>query len=202
MTTRPEVIPGERIFLSQVLKEDVPQIARWKSDLEMTALMSTIGDSFTLEQVQAWQERLSRETPIRSFAIVVREGERLIGDCWLTHVEQQHGLAELGIAIGEKAAWGKGYGTEAVQLLTEYAFTFLGLHSLYLWHQGFNVRGHRAYLKAGFEETGRLRRATLLDGVRYDRILMQISRDDVVRSRLRRLIEQIAAPEQAGHVGS
>ena len=168
----------------------------------MTALMSTIGASFTLEQVQAWQERISRETPIHSWTIVVREGEHLIGDCWLTNVELQHGVAELGIAIGDKAIWGKGYGTEALQLLTEYAFTFLSLHSLYMWHQGFNVRGHRAYLKAGFKEAGRLRGATLFAGERYDRILMQITREDAGRSRLRRLVEQIAAPERAGDARS
>jgi RimJ/RimL family protein N-acetyltransferase len=192
---RPEVIPGERIFLSHVLADDVAQIAHWKADLETTAYMSTQGDSFTVEQVAAWQERMSRESPIRGFAIIVREGERLIGDCWLTNVDEQHGVAELGIAIGDKSAWGRGYGSEAVRLLVEYAFVFLNLHTVYLWHHAFNERGHRAYLRDGFREAGRLRGATLFDGDRYDRVLMEITREEAGPSRLRRLVSQVGERE-------
>lgn len=192
-SSRPEVVPGERVYLSQVLQEDVPLIARWKSDLEMTAYMSGLGDSFTLEQVQAWHERTSHDPLARSFAIVVREGERLIGDCWLTNIEHQHGIAELGIAIGDKGAWGRGYGTETVRLLVDYGFTFLGLSTIYLWHHSFNIRGHRAYLKAGFKEAGRLRAATVFDRQRFDRVLMDVTRTEFGPSELRRIVRQIDA---------
>ena len=76
------------------------------------------------------------------------------------------GMTELGIAIGDKSAWGQGYGSEAVRLMCDYGFTFLGLHTIYLWHVAFNERGHQAYLKAGFKEAGRLRGADVFAGQR------------------------------------
>lgn len=74
---------------------------------------------------------------------------------------------------------GQGYGREAVRLLVAYGFRYLNLYSIRLWVHGFNERARRAYLAAGFREAGRLRGATLFDGQRYDRILMEITRDDV-----------------------
>jgi len=106
-------------------------------------------------------------------------------------VNHRRKLAQLGIAIGDKTAWGKGYGSEAVRLICDYGFTFLELHTIYLWHFGFNERGHRAYLKAGFKVAGRLRGGDVFDGKRYDDILMDITREDFGPSRLRGLIGQL-----------
>ncbi len=188
---RPEVIPGERIFLSQVLREDVPLYARWFSDLELTAYTGAVGTSYTPEQEQEWYENVVKHRTDKAFTIIVREGQRLIGNVQLMRVNQQHGTAELGIAIGDKSAWGQGYGTEAVRLTTDFGFTFLGLHTIYLWHAAFNQRGHRAYLKAGFKIAGRLRGAIAFDGQRYDQILMDITRPEFGPSRLSGLIGQL-----------
>jgi RimJ/RimL family protein N-acetyltransferase len=181
---RPEVVPGKRVFLSQVLREDVPLFARWFSDLELTAYLGAMGTSFTIAQEYEWFEGLARSQDNKTFAIVVREGQRLIGSCSLSRSDSRAGVGELGIAIGDKAAWGQGYGTEAVRLLCDYGFTFLNLHMIYLWHAGFNERGHRAYLKAGFKIAGRLREARTFAGRRYDDVLMDITRDEFGDSRL------------------
>ena len=160
---RPEVVAGERIYLSHPLKEDVPLFARWFADVELTAYLGQPGKSYSLEQEQAWFEGL-KDHQGAFFAIVAREGDRLIGSVSINSPDYRHGVAELGIAIGDKAAWGQGYGSEAVRLMADYGLTFLGLHTVFLWFVAFNERGHRAYLKAGFKEAGRLRGATLLNG--------------------------------------
>ena len=194
---RPEVIPGERIFLSLVLREDVPLYARWFSDLEMTAYTGALGTSFLPEHEQEWFDNLVKQHTDRTFSIVVRESQRMIGNVGLMSVNHQHGTAELGIAIGDKSAWGRGYGSEAVRLMADYGFTFLGLHTIYLWHASFNERGHRAYLKAGFKVAGRLRGVILFDSRRYDRIFMDITREEFGPSRLRGLIGQIQDTPEA-----
>jgi RimJ/RimL family protein N-acetyltransferase len=185
---RAEVVPGERIFLSQVLRDDLPLYARWFSDLELTAYLGSAGMSFMPEHEQEWYENLVKDRTNKTFAIVVREGRRPIGSVSLMHVDHRHGRAELGIAIGDKSAWGQGYGSEAARLMADYGITFLGLHTIYLWYLSFNERGHRAYLRAGFKEAGRLRGAYVLDGRRYDHVLMDITREDLGPSRLRGMI--------------
>jgi RimJ/RimL family protein N-acetyltransferase len=188
---RPEVVPGERIFLSQVRREDIPLYARWFSDLELTTYLGSVGQSFTLEQEQDWFERVVQGSSDKTFAIIVREGQRMIGNVSLMNITYHRRVAELGIAIGDKEAWGQGYGSEAARLICDYAFTFLNLHTIYLWHVAFNERAHQAYLKAGFKVAGRLREGSVFDGKRYDDILMDITREDLGPSRLSGMIGQI-----------
>jgi RimJ/RimL family protein N-acetyltransferase len=188
---RPEVVPGERIFLSQVRREDLPLYTRWFSDLELTAYLGAVGQSFTIEYEQEWYENLAKNSSNKTFAIVVREGQRLIGNVSLMNINHRRGVAELGIAIGDKTMWGQGYGSEASRLICDYGFTFLELHTIYLWHFGFNERAHHAYLKAGFKVAGRLRGGDVFAGKRYDDILMDITREDFGPSGLSGMIGQM-----------
>ncbi|HMO57002.1 MAG TPA: GNAT family protein [Roseiflexaceae bacterium] len=188
---RPEVIPGERIFLSHVLRSDIGLLTRWFADLELTTYLGGGGMSFTREHEEQWFDGLAKDRSLRTFGIVVREPQQLIGTVSLMSIDHARGNAELGIAIGDKAAWGQGYGSEAVRLMADYGLTFLNLQLIYLWHVAYNERGHRAYLKAGFKPAGRLRGAEVFDGRRYDRILMDITREDLGPSQLRGLVRQI-----------
>jgi RimJ/RimL family protein N-acetyltransferase len=190
---RPEVVPGERIFLGVLQRSDLPFFARWFSDLELTMYLGQPGMAFTPEQEEEWYERTVRERNDKTFAIIVRDGQRLIGNVSLMNIDQRRQRAALGIAIGDKESWGRGYGSEAVRLMCAYGFAFLNLYSVYLWVLGCNRRAHQAYLKSGFREAGRLRGGILFDGRRYDDILMEMTRDEFGPSNLTHLVQQIAS---------
>lgn len=187
---RPEVIAGERIFLSHILRDDIPTYARWFSDLELTTYLGGPGNSFLLEHEQEWFEHMVKDQR-KMFSIVVRAGQRMIGNIGFNRIEEHKQIAELGIAIGDKSAWGQGYGTEALRLLCDYGFTFLSLHTIYLWYSEFNARGRQAYVKAGFKDAGRLRGGELFDGQHYDRVLMDMTRAEFSPSQLRSMIGQL-----------
>ncbi|HEX6288095.1 MAG TPA: GNAT family protein [Herpetosiphonaceae bacterium] len=183
-TTRPEIVPGTRIFLTTLLKEDVPLMTAWFNDLETTAYLGMVGTFFRIEQEQEWYDNLARQTDQVVFGIVVRETQRIIGSVSLMHIDHAHGSAELGILIGDKTAWGCGYGSEAVRLMAEYGCFFKNLSSICLWFVAFNERGHRAYRRAGFREVGRWRKSYCIGGERYDRVLMDVTRDELDLSRM------------------
>lgn len=187
---RPEVIPGARIFLSHVLREDVPAYARWFSDLEINTYIGNPGASWMIEHEQEWYDSLVHDQR-KIFSIVVREGGQMIGNVGFNTIDPRKQIAELGIAIGEKSAWGQGYGAEAVRLLCDYGFTFLNLQTIYLWYSEFNARGRQAYLRAGFKDAGRMRGGDPFNGRRYDRVLMDMTREDFGPPTLGRLIGQI-----------
>ncbi len=84
----------------------------------------------------------------------------------------------MGIVIGEKTYWNKGYGTEVIGLLLRHGFTTLNLHRIYLRVFQNNKRAIRAYEKAGFIHEGRQRQAEFQDGKYLDVILMSVLKDE------------------------
>jgi RimJ/RimL family protein N-acetyltransferase len=194
---RPEIVPGTRIFLTTLLKDDVPTMTAWFNDLEITAYLGSIGAVYRIEQEHEWYDNLAKQADQVVFGIVVRETQRLIGTVSLMHIDQVHGTAELGINIGDKTAWGCGYGSEAVRLMAEYGCFFKNLSSISLWFVVFNERGHRAYRNAGFREAGRWRNSYRLGGRHYDRVLMDVTRDDLDLSRMAALVTLLG---EHGHV--
>jgi RimJ/RimL family protein N-acetyltransferase len=86
--------------------------------------------------------------------------------------------ALVGILIGEKSCWNRGYGTEAMHLLVDTAFNTLNLHRVYLRVFEDNPRAIRAYEKAGFVHEGRMRQAEFHQGRFCDVLLMSVLRPE------------------------
>lgn len=186
------VVSGERVYLASLRREDVPLFVRWFNNLEYTAYLGSAGFAATVEDEQGWYDSAAKRSEQKvTFTIVERETDQVIGNVSLFEINHRANTAVLGIGIGDPARWGRGYGSEAVRLMVEYGFYFLNLWNIQLWHIAFNERGHRAYLKAGFREVGRVRGAHVLGGVRYDNVLMDITREDVDLSQMRSLITLI-----------
>ena len=125
-----------------------------------------------LEDEQQWYDQKIGAKDTVLFQIYIRDVWRPIGNAGLLDLDYQHGAAEFGILIGEKDCWDQGYGTEATRLILDYAFNVLGLHNVMLSVYDFNLRGIRAYEKAGFQVIGRRRQALRLGHERHDVILM------------------------------
>ena len=82
--------------------------------------------------------------------------------------------AMIGIAIGDKTFWNKGYGTGAMRLLLDYAFNLLNLNSIMLGVYAYNEWAIKCYEKVGFKLIGRKREARIICGKKYDVIYMDI----------------------------
>jgi RimJ/RimL family protein N-acetyltransferase len=87
-----------------------------------------------------------------------------IGNIRLHQINQAQRVAELGIMIGEKREWGKGYATEACTLLLDYAFGRMNLNRVGIGVVSENEAGVALWKKLGFVEEGRLREAFWVDG--------------------------------------
>ncbi|MHB0857354.1 MAG: GNAT family N-acetyltransferase [Anaerolineae bacterium] len=165
------MIKGNRLVLRAWEPEDVDAFARWFDDPEVTIYLGNAYPAISRDQEQRLYERLSQEK--YTYSIVTMEG-MLIGNCNLHNVNLEARSAEVGIVIGEKSYWSKGYGREAIGLLLQVAFEGIGLHRVSLLHVDMNERGHRCYLAAGFVEEGRLRQADYIKGQFHDTILMSV----------------------------
>ena len=101
-----------------------------------------------------------------------------IGTCAFSQLDGDNGSALYHITIGEKDAWGHGFGTEATRLMVDHAFETLGLHRIALNVFEFNERAIRAYLRCGFVVEGRSRESIWRDGRWWDELAMSILESD------------------------
>jgi RimJ/RimL family protein N-acetyltransferase len=110
------------------------------------------------------------------FSIRTLADDQLIGGCGLVLQGWTHGDAEVWIGIGERDFWGKGCGTDAMNLVLRYAFQELNLHRVTLGAFAYNRRAIRSYENAGFRHEGRSRQFVMRNGQRHDGVEMGILR--------------------------
>ena len=172
-----EKIPGERIYLSPIDPGDAETYTKWVNDFEVTRWLGSTGSVYSLPAERAYLENATKETNNHQFAIVLRDGNRLIGSIGLMDLNQRCQKATLGIFIGEAEDRSKGYGTEAIRLLVDYGFQWLNLRNIDLHVNSGNARAIACYKKAGFREYGRRHDAIIADGRWYDDVLMEVLAD-------------------------
>src|SRR5579885_3197796 len=170
-TERPLVnIAGKHVALGGLARPLLPLYQAWMNDF---ATQGSAGypdrpQPWTDEMMAQWYERAAADHEHIWFTIYATADWRAIGMAILRDIDMQHRTAEFGITIGDRTDRGKGYGTEAVQLLLDHAFTGLGLNNVQLRVYEFNQAGQRAYQKAGFKVIGRRRRAQFMGGRFWD----------------------------------
>ena len=167
-------IVGEKIALGPLRKDLVPLYARWFNDFTTLRMLGPMPRPLTLEQEEQWYERANtRGEAVVQFTIYEKATGRPIGTTGLHDIDHRNRTALFGITIGEADARGKGYGTEAAQLMLDFAFTAQGLHNVMLLVHEYNPAGIRAYTKAGFKEFGRRRESQFMGGKYWDVIHME-----------------------------
>ena len=165
-------IVGEHVALGPLLREHIPLIARWRNDFFVQRTFGDIPRGRTIEAITANYENAAITNDAYWFIIYERASWRPIGHTDLFDIDWRGRTCTFGILLGEADARGKGYGTEATRLMLDYAFTALGLHSVMLYTDSYNLAGQAAYRKAGFKEFGRRRQCSFLSGELHDFVYM------------------------------
>ena len=165
-------IEGERIYLSPMNVEDAEVYTKWLNNSEVSKYLSIHNSLISYSGEREYLEKFVKEE--FHLCIVKNENDELIGNIALENIDYKNGTAELGIFIGEEKNHGKGYGSEAIKLLTNYGFKILRLHSIYLRTYDFNERAQKSYAKCGFKEFGRRHEAIFFDGKYHDVIYMEL----------------------------
>ncbi|NLG74290.1 MAG: GNAT family N-acetyltransferase [Chloroflexi bacterium] len=179
-TMNKNLFHGELVRLTL---EDADRVAaafsRWGQDMEYARLLdSGPVRLFSSSIMRQWIEKeyLGDNPGMVNFFIRTLADDRLIGFIGLGGIHWNHGDAFVGIGIGEREYWGKGYGTDAMRVLLRFAFEELNLHRVSLTVFEYNPRAIRSYEKAGFAVEGRVREFVHRGGRRWDMICMGILR--------------------------
>lgn len=176
-----DIYRGKLVRLAMEPPEDLTKaFARWEQNSEYHRLAdSDPAQLWSEKKHKEWVEKRISRDPMQfiPFSIRTLADDRFIGEVTLLP-KWMHADAWVGIAIGERDYWGKGYGTDAMHLILQYAFLELNLQRVSLGVHSYNSRAVRAYEKAGFRLEGAVRGEALREGRRTDGIYMGILRQE------------------------
>lgn len=144
----------------------------WLNDPEINRFLEsrfTVQDRACVEEFVA--SNLASESDL-FLGITDRALGRHVGNIKLGPIDRRHGLGEIGIMIGDRAAWGRGIGTAAIRQIETIARETLGLRRLTAGCYASNVGSRRAFEKAGFAVEGVRSAHYLLDGRPEDGVLL------------------------------
>ena len=165
------MITGNKIVLRGKRLTDARDDYTWKTDPELVRLDAAprLTTSFPQYLLDYTSELRGSHSIRHNFAIETRDGKH-IGNCGYYGIDETKGEAELGIVIGNRDYWDKGYGTDAVATLVNHIFRQTNLRRIYLKTLDWNERSQKCFKKCGFILNGRL----VKDGFSF--VLMEIYR--------------------------
>jgi RimJ/RimL family protein N-acetyltransferase len=188
----PATLEGRLVILRHFRPEQLGAVIRWYRDADLGRLTRYQQRPMSQEEIEHFFRSRLLAADALAYAIHVGAGDRLVGLTTFSALDPDNGSALFHITIGERIAWGRGYGTETTELMLEHGFVNLGLHRVGLSVFAFNARALRSYEKAGFVVEGRLREAIFRDGRWWDEVQMGALADEWLARRARRAADSPA----------
>lgn len=171
------ILSGGHIRLTTINKDDLPAIGRWYEDAGFARLFdATPAMPKSQAQLTRWLEDVDKDQNGYLFAIRPLDEPTLIGYVELDGILWSNGIAWLGLGLGDRGSWGRGYGTEAMSLILNFAFNELNLRRVQLSVFSYNERAIALYEKLGFVREGVYREYLMRDGQLYDMYLYGLLR--------------------------
>ena len=172
-------IDAGRVVLRPKSIEDADNDYSWRTDPELSALDATRPINLTFREYRRYYgDELDYPSPWSVRFAIEDESGRHIGNCMYYDINWDRRETELGIMIGDKSCWSKGYGTVAVKALVDHIFSSEKLDHIYLHTLHDNFRAQRAFSKAGFQPVRKVRR----EG--FDFVKMEVWREEWERQKL------------------
>ncbi len=153
-------VRSDRVVLREKKSSDIPDDYKWRSDPELAELDATRPLSLSYKDF----ERLCKDemsypsSRSKRLSVDTLDGQH-IGNVMFYDIDLRSGQAELGIMIGEKDYWSRGYGTETVGLLLDHMFEEYPFNRVYLHTLVWNHRAQKSFHKAGFRDIAPVRKS-------------------------------------------
>jgi len=173
------LIETARLRLRPVVAADVTdRYVSWMNDPAVGQFLETRFAPHTRADVLAYVAAQASATDAVFLAIVQRDGDRHIGNLRIGAIDRHHDSATVALVIGDRGAWGEGFGSEAIAAATRYAFDALGLRKLTARCYATNVGSIRAFEKAGWHREGVQRSQFETPSGRVDGVWLGIARPE------------------------
>jgi RimJ/RimL family protein N-acetyltransferase len=156
---------GNGIYMRSLVSTDLDgPYFDWLNDREVTKYMDSGVFPNTKEAMETYFNNVARNPDNVMLAIVDKSSENHVGNIRLGTINWISRVAPIGIMIGAKDYWGNGYGTEAIIMVSDYAFGRLNLYKITAGIAAGHQASLKAFQKCGFVIEGKALKEQLVDG--------------------------------------
>ena len=166
-------LEGKRTLLRPLERRDLQRSLLWLTDPMINKYLSQNFKDLTEEQEEKWFSYIQDSETDIVFAILEKDSSNHIGNCSLNKIDHRNGKCELGIVIGDKDYLNKGFGSDAVDILINFAVENLDIPIVRLNVYVYNQRAIKVYEKCGFKLIKVLKKDHLYDGKYWDTLIME-----------------------------
>lgn len=150
-------IIGKKIFLRLLSSNDVSQdYVNWMNDSEVTQFLESRFRRYSLRDIKQYVRLTNKSAHNFLFGIFLLANKQHIGNIKIGGIDWYHKSADIGLLIGEKKIWGKGYGAEAIRLATKFGFETVGLKTIIAGIYANNIGSYKAFLKNKYKQVGKV----------------------------------------------
>lgn len=170
-----EILKGKHVYLRALEAEDLNFLYRLENDPNLWEISGTV-TPYSRQVLKIYLDNAHRDiydVKQLRLAICKNDGEEAVGLIDLFDFDPRHSRAGLGIVVSDENSRNQGIGSEAINLLCEYAFQVLELHQVYANVAADNEGSLRLFKKLGFQQAGVKKEWLLFGGSFKDEILLQ-----------------------------
>ena len=162
------IIHGEKIVLRAVEEADNTMLLSLINDPDTEMMLG--GSSWPVSESEQlkWFEHQERNRDVLRCIVALKEDGRAIGTIILSEIDQKNATGHIHIKMSKDGGRGKGYGTDAVNTMVQYAFEELRLNCIYANILSYNEASIRLFERCGFKRDGILRQRVFKKGQFYD----------------------------------
>lgn len=166
-------LESELIFLKKLDYLDITDAyICWMNDAEVNKFMETRFFPHSRKDIENFIDNISNSNDSLIFGIFDKSTSKHIGNIKLGLINWVHRKANVSLFIGDKDYWGKGYASEAIKSINNYAFDILNLHKLEAGAYVDNIASIKAFEKNGFHIEGQKKQDCFIDNYWSDVILL------------------------------
>lgn len=170
-------VNGKRIYLKLLKPSDVTEsYVAWMNDPQVTMFLESRWNRYHIKSIKKYVKDVNSDRSSLLFGVFLKKTGMHIGNIKIGNIDTIHRFADVGLIIGEKSMWGNGYGTEAIALVTNHAFKKLKLNKLIAGIYANNHGSFKAFIKAGYQKAGILKKHRISEGGYVDEVLVEKGR--------------------------
>jgi RimJ/RimL family protein N-acetyltransferase len=166
-------LKGGKVSMRKIEKKDLALCIKWFRDPEVVKFLSNSIKNITEDMELDWFNFIESSDNDLVFAIISGCDGKYIGNCGLHKIDWNEKTCEFGMFIGDKDYWNRGYGTDALKTIIDFAFGELGLQTIKLLVYEYNHRAMKVYENCGFVLVDTIKKHHLYNDMYWDTFVME-----------------------------